>query len=51
MNDAAELSRTDEAIVSHDVSDEALEAAACADREQAMTWVCTNIWWCGPGGL
>jgi len=50
MNDAADLSRTDQAIVSDDVSDDALEAAASADRGPAMTWFCTNIWWCGPRG-
>jgi hypothetical protein len=51
MNDATDLDRTDEGIASYDVSDEALEAAASADKGQAMTWVCTSIWWCGPGGM
>jgi hypothetical protein len=51
MNDAIDLTRTDEGAVRDDVTDEVLEAAASADRGQAMTWICTNIWWCGPGGL
>jgi len=50
MDEAADLNRTDQGTVPDDVTDEALEATASADRGPAMTWFCTNIWWCGPRG-
>ncbi len=50
MNDAINLNRIGEDAVTDDVPDEALEIAAGIDQERAMTWGCTNIWWCFPSG-
>ena len=50
MKNATDLDRTDKDISAYHVPDEALEAAGCADIGPAVTYGCTNVWWCGPGG-
>lgn len=50
MKETTDLNRSDEDIVACHIADEALEAAASADIGPAVTWGCTNVWWCGAGG-
>jgi hypothetical protein len=50
MKETTDLNRSDEDIVACHIPDEALEAAASADIGPAVTWGCTNVWWCGAGG-
>ena len=50
LNSGADQDRTDERILTYDVSDEALEAAAGVDDRRAITWFyCTQQYWhCWP---
>jgi hypothetical protein len=50
MKETTDLDRSDEDIIAFHVPDEALEAAASTDIGPAVTWGCTNVWWCGAGG-
>ena len=49
---AAELDKIDEPLMTHDLSDEALEAAARVDGRQAMTVgycaTAASAWYCLP---
>jgi dienelactone hydrolase len=49
---AADLDKTDQALVTNDFSDEALEAAARVDGGRAMTVgycaTAANAWYCMP---
>jgi dienelactone hydrolase len=51
-NDPADLDRIDEAVMTCDLSDEALEAAARVDGGRAMTVgycaTASNAWYCMP---
>ena len=48
-NNATDLDEADEALIAHDLSDEALEAAASGDGQRATTWAyCSNFWTCWP---
>ena len=45
------LDQNEEESLTYEVSDEALEVAACTEREKANTftqWICTAIYFC-PG--
>jgi hypothetical protein len=52
MNDAADLDTIDQALMTYDLSDEALEAAARVDGVQAVTVgycaTASNAWYCMP---
>jgi hypothetical protein len=46
-NDTGDFDKIDEALVTHDLSDEALEAAAGVNCGRAITLAyCTNYWYC-----
>jgi dienelactone hydrolase len=51
-NDPADLDQIDEALMTYDLSDEALEAAARADGGRAMTVgycaTASHAWYCMP---
>ena len=51
-DDVADLDKIDEAFLTYDLSDEALEGAARVDRGQAMTVgycaTAANAWYCLP---
>jgi hypothetical protein len=51
-DDAAVLDKIDEALITYDLSDEALEAAARVDGSPAITIGCcataSNAWYCLP---
>ena len=48
-NDATDLDETDVALITNDLSDEALEAAGSGDGQRAITWMyCSNHWACWP---
>jgi hypothetical protein len=43
------LDQNDEQLLTYEVSDEALEAAACKEKANTFTqWVCTSMYFC-PG--
>lgn len=48
-SDATDLDETGEALITNDLSDETLEAAASGDGRRAITWAyCSNYWTCWP---
>jgi hypothetical protein len=48
-DDTGDLNKIDEALMTHDLSDEALEAAARLDGGRAVTiGYCTTVWYCMP---
>ena len=51
-NDPAALDQIDEALMTHDLADEALEAAARVDGARAITVgycaTASNAWYCMP---
>jgi hypothetical protein len=51
-DDAADLDKIDQTLMSYDLSDEALEAAARVDGGRAMTVgycaTASNAWYCMP---
>jgi hypothetical protein len=48
-DDTGDLNKIDEALMTYDLSDEALEAAARLDGGRAVTiGYCTTVWYCMP---
>jgi hypothetical protein len=46
--DATELDETDQALITTQLSDEALEAAAGIADGRAITWIYCSYWHCWP---